>query len=289
MLHGIIVCNQTNGHNEHKVKRFLEEAPLLDMELTTVVNDGTVAKIEDGNAIIDLKCDFIIYLDKDIYLAKLLESKGYKVFNDSNFIRLCDDKILTYISLVNKGINMPKTYSAPLIFDDSLNEGNYNFLTKIGNDLGYPLVVKRAFGSLGQGVFLAHDLDELKKIYSENFNQPLLFQKYIQSSYGKTYRIIIIDGKIFGAFMRVNKSDFRSNFGVTASSQKIKLNEKEASFARKIADLLQIKYAGIDVMFDEKGEPILCEINSNAFFEEFEKVTKLNVAKAYLEMIKNNL
>ena len=289
MLRGIIISNQTNGHNEHKIKRFLEEAPLLDMELSMITNDGTVAKIENGNAVINLDCDFIIYLDKDIYLAKLLESKGYRVFNDSNFIRLCDDKILTYISLVNKGINMPKTYSAPLIFDDCLNEDNYNFLTKVGNDLGYPLVVKRAFGSLGKGVYLASSLDELKKIYSENFMHPLLFQKYVNSSYGKTYRILIIDGKIFGAFMRINKGDFRSNFGETASSQKIELNEKEAEFAMKIADILKIKYAGIDVMIDENGEPILCEINSNAFFEEFEKVTGLNVAKAYLEMIKSNL
>ena len=289
MLRGIIISNQTNGHNEHKIKRFLEEAPLLDMELYLITNDGTVAKIENGNAIINLDCDFVIYLDKDIYLAKLLESNGYKVFNDSDFIRLCDDKILTYISLVNKGIKMPKTYSAPLIFDDALNEDNYNFLTKVGNDLGYPLVVKRAFGSLGKGVYLASDLEELKKIYQENFMHPLLFQKYVGSSYGKTYRILIIDGKIFGTFMRINKGDFRSNFGETASSQKVELNEKEVKFAMKIADLLKIKYAGIDVMIDENNEPVLCEINSNAFFEEFEKVTGLNVAKAYLEMIKNNL
>ena len=289
MLHGAIISNQTNGHNEHKIRRFLEESSALGIELSLFTNDGTLAKIENGDVVIDLKCDFVIYLDKDIYLAKLLESKGYKVFNDSNFIRLCDDKILTYISLVNKGINMPKTYSAPLIFDEEINESNLKFLNKVADDLGYPLVVKRAFGSLGKGVYLAHDLEELKKIYSENFMHPLLFQKYVNSSCGKTYRILIIDGKIFGAFMRINKGDFRSNFGETASSQKIVLNEKEVEFAMKIADLLKIKYAGIDVMIDENDNPVLCEINSNAFFEEFEKVTGLNVAKAYLEMIKNNL
>ena len=290
MLKGIIIANQDNGHNEHKVRRFFEEAPKLDIELSLIVNDGTLAKIKDGKTITSIgDCDFVIYLDKDIYLAKLLESNGYKVFNDSSFIKLCDNKILTYISLTNQGINMPETYSAPLIFRGHIEESNYLFLEKIGQDLGYPLVVKRAYGSLGEGVFLANNLDELKDIYSKNFKYPLLFQKYIQNSKGKTYRIIIINGKIFGAFMRINNEDFRSNYGEGASSKKIELNEKERLFAEKIARKLNIKYAGLDVMIDKDGEPTLCEINSNAFFEEFEKVTGLNVAKAYLEMIKNNL
>ena len=45
----------------------------------------------------------------------------------------------------------------------------------------------------------------------------------------------------------------------------------------------------VDFMFLETGEPILCEINSNAFFEEFEKVTGINVAKEYALMIKRKI
>ena len=62
-------------------------------------------------------------------------------------------------------------------------------------------------------------------------------------------------------------------------------NKKYHEFAQKIADILNIEYAGIDLLDDKNGQPILCEINSNAFFEEFEKVTGLNVAKAYAEMV----
>ena len=62
-------------------------------------------------------------------------------------------------------------------------------------------------------------------------------------------------------------------------------SEKYFTFAQDIADKLNIEYAGIDLVFDENEEPILCEINSNAFFEEFEKVTGLNVARAIVAMI----
>ena len=48
---------------------------------------------------------------------------------------------------------------------------------------------------------------------------------------------------------------------------------------------MHIEYAGIDLLVYEDDEPILCEINSNAFFEEFEKVTGLNVAEAVRDMV----
>ena len=57
------------------------------------------------------------------------------------------------------------------------------------------------------------------------------------------------------------------------------------SFASNIVQKLDILYAGIDLLYDENDEPVLCEINSNAFFEEFEKVTGIDVAKLYVDMV----
>ena len=73
------------------------------------------------------------------------------------------------------------------------------------------------------------------------------------------------------------------------SSEKIENSEKYVSFAKKIAEKFKIEYAGIDLLDGENGEPVLCEINSNAFFEEFEKTTKLNVAQAVAKMIKRKI
>ena len=101
--------------------------------------------------------------------------------------------------------------------------------------------------------------------------------------------MIVIDGKVVGAFERYNESDFRSNFGTTASSKEYKLEGKYLELATKISNEFNIEYAGIDFLFGENNEPVLCEINSNAFFEEFEKITKINVAKLFMEMIKKKL
>ena len=99
----------------------------------------------------------------------------------------------------------------------------------------------------------------------------------------------LLDGEILGAFERYNTSDFRSNFGSNATSKEFELPESFKEITSRISSLFNIEYAGIDLLFGEKNEPVLCEINSNAFFEEFEKVTHINVAKKFMEMVKRKI
>ena len=284
-MNGIIIVNQSIGHNQYKIERFIEEFDKKNIKLDVFVNDGTLAIIKDNNVVINLpKTDFVFYLDKDIYLARLLEKAGYRLFNRADFIKFCDDKMLTFIGCANEGIKMPKTIAGPLVYTD-LEESNYKFLDNVINELGLPMVVKKVYGSLGEGIYLVNTKDELRKLYSEIARNPIVFQEYVKSSYGQSVRVLIIDGKVFGSFIRSNDSDFRSNYGDTASSKKLEKSQKYMEFAQKIADKLHIEYAGIDLFVCDEQEPILCEINSNAFFEEFEKVTGLNVAEAVRDMV----
>ena len=284
-MRGIIIVNQEIGHNEYKVKRFLEEGSKLGVDFVTLVNDGTLASINNNEIVLNIpECDFVFYLDKDIYLARMLEKAGLRLFNKADFIKMCDDKMLTFIACANKGIEMPLTIAGPLVYTD-LKESNYKFLDEVINQLGLPMVVKRVYGSLGEGVYLVNTRKELLNLYTNIARNPVIFQKYVNSHPGQSVRVLIIDGKVFGSFIRKNPYDFRSNYGDKASSTKLENPAKYEDFAAKIAQKLQIEYAGIDLLTTENEEPILCEINSNAFFEEFEKVTGLNVAEAVLKMV----
>ena len=284
-MNGIIIVNQTIGHNQYKINRFKEEFSKRNISLNVFVNDGTLALIKDNKIQINLpKADFVFYLDKDIYLARLLEKSGYRLFNRADFIKLCDDKMLTFIACANEGVNMPKTIAGPLVYTD-LNPENFEFLDDVIAELGLPMVVKRVYGSLGEGVYLVKSKEELVSLYSSIARNPVIFQEYMNNSYGQSIRVLIIDGKVFGSFVRFNKFDFRSNFGDTSDGKNIENPAKFEQFAQEIADKLKIEYAGIDLLIDKNNEPILCEINSNAFFEEFEKVTKLDVAKAIADMV----
>lgn len=284
-MHGLIITNQELGHSEYKINRFKEEFTKLGVSLDVAKNDGSLAQISNGNVKLNIpECDFIIYLDKDQYLARMLEKAGKRLFNRADFIKLCDDKMLTFIKCSDMGIRMPDTFAGPLVYT-SIQEPHTEFLDEVIDKLGFPMVVKKVYGSLGEGVYLVQNKEELIELYKEICHNPILFQKYIASSIGKSIRVIVIDGKPFGAFIRKNGGDFRSNFGTTAGSMKLEKPGKYISFAAKIAKKLQIEYAGIDLLDDENGDIVMCEINSNAFFEEFEKTTGLNVAKAFAEMV----
>lgn len=290
MKYGAIIVNQEIGHNEYKIKRFKEEATSLDISLTTFVNNGTLAYIDSTGAIkVNIpKCDFVLYLDKDIYLARLLEKAGFRLFNSADFIKMCDDKILTYIYCSKKGIRMPKTFAGPLFYSNELIEENFKFLDQVVKELGLPIIVKKVYGSLGEGVYKVNSKEELICLYAKIAREPVLFQEDIGESFGRSVRVLIIDGKVFGAFERYNSQDFRSNYSILASSREMN-NPKYLEFGQHIADEFNILYAGIDLLFGKNDTPILCEINSNAFFEEFEKVTGKNAAKAFLEMVISHL
>lgn len=284
-MYGIVIVNQQIGHNQYKIDRFKTEFSKKDINLEVFVNDGTLSSIDNGVIKINLpKADFVLYMDKDIYLARMLEKAGYKLFNDADFMKLCDDKVLTYIRCANLGIKMIDTIPGPLVYTDKLKESNYDFLNSVVNKLGLPLIVKKVYGSLGEGVYLVKTFDELKELYSKIYRNPLLFQRYVETSFGRSIRALIIDKKVVGAFERFNHVDFRSNFGDTADGRNVSNNKEIYEFAQNIADLLNISYAGLDFLYDKNGLT-LCEINSNAFFEEFEKITNINVAEIYRDMI----
>ena len=102
-------------------------------------------------------------------------------------------------------------------------------------------------------------------------------------------RVIVIGGHTVAAMERRNDGDFRSNVAQGGSGEKIDLLEEFRIVAESCAEILGLDYCGVDLLYGKDGEPIVCEVNSNAFFSGIEKATGVNVAKAYAEHIINNL
>ncbi|MEG1805806.1 MAG: RimK family alpha-L-glutamate ligase [Clostridia bacterium] len=244
-----------------------------------VSSDGEIASLVNHY-------DFCVYLDKDKYILKMLEKVGVRTFNSYESIITCDDKMLTHIALSQHQIKMPTTLSGLLCYSD---DGIIipSTLEKIENILQYPIVVKESYGSLGKSVFLVKNHDELLSKMEELKLKPHLFQQLIKSSYGKDVRVIVIGKKVFASMQRISKTDFRSNIELGGVGEPFELNDQFIQISEKVAEILDLDYCGIDLLFGENGEPIVCEVNSNAFFGGIETVTHLNVAKRYAEYIYN--
>ena len=98
-------------------KLLFDTAKDLNIELETKRNiDIKYWYDKSGTHIEKLDCDAILFYDKDITLAQLLEEKGYKVFNGAECIKNCDNKALTYKILADNKLPFPKTFIFPLLF-----------------------------------------------------------------------------------------------------------------------------------------------------------------------------
>lgn len=264
--------------------RLKEEFNLLGVSVDVIENGYDTFVNENGEIISNLSSvDFCVYLDKDKYLATMLEKNGVKTFNSISSISVCDDKMQTVIELSGNGIKVPTTFSSPLNYTGA--EVPKSELSKVANVLGYPLIVKLSYSSLGKGVYLVNDINEFYNVVNENKNQAKIYQQFISSSYGTDIRIICIGKKYVSAMKRKSETDFRSNAELGGKGYAFTPNEEFIRVAEKVANILNLDYMGIDLLIGKNGEPIVCEVNSNAFFGVMEQVSGVNVAKKYAEYI----
>ena len=285
-MKGLIFINPylIPAESVRQAEKLKEEFTLLGVDCD-IISDGFLNVIlKGGNLKTEYECDFAVYLDKDKYLSGALSKNGVKLFNSHEAIRLCDDKAETYIALSGTGLLLPETVFGGLCYDKNAAVKN-EAVSCIAEKLGFPVIVKESFGSMGKNVYLAENIEELKAVAEKVKCSPHLFQKYLGAKKGTDVRVIVIGGKAVAVMERFNDKDFRSNVALGGKCRKI---DPPASFikaAEKCAKLLKLDYCGVDLLYGDNGEPYVCEVNSNAFFFGISETTGINVARLYAEYI----
>jgi len=282
-MRALIVINSytKNRAQLSQAERVAEELKALGV-FVTVSQNCLLASIEK-NKIKAEEYDFCVFLDKDRVAARMLAS-GCRLYNSPAAIELCDDKMLTNIALAAGGFPLPDCMYAPLCYTPQA-QADKNFLDGVAAKLGFPLVAKINYGSLGMGVSLIKDFSALVLYERENMQKPHFYQKYVGKGYGEDIRVIVIGGKYVCAMQRVNKSDFRSNIGLGGKGFNFPADERLIALSQNVAKYFKLDYCGIDVLTDSGGNYFVCEVNSNAFFEEAERVCGVNIAKIYAKYI----
>ena len=239
------------------------------------------------NKPIENKPDFAIFWDKDIYLAKRLEQNGIRLFNNSAAVELCDNKILMYQELAKNNIRIPRTFIAPKTFE-GLDYNKLSFLDKVIEEIGFPIVIKEAYGSFGEQVYLASDKESAKSIIKRIGYKDFLMQEFIASSKGRDIRINVVADKAVASMLRENKNDFRSNISSGGNGINYEPKQEYIDLAIKAIKALGLSFAGVDVMFGEDG-PIICEVNSNPQFASTLKATGINLGEFISDYILKQL
>ena len=161
-------------------------------------------------------------LDNEVGLALLstFEKAGAFMINNRDGMLTCDNKMSSYITFNQNGIQTPKT---SLINNDESVEDAHK---RIGGK--FPVIIKRITGTQGIGVSIANDYKSLLSNVQSlwKFGAELLIQEFLEMDFD--VRTIIVDGVIIASTKRIRpKEDFRSNRHRGAETEPYILSDDE--------------------------------------------------------------
>jgi RimK family alpha-L-glutamate ligase len=215
-------------------------------------------------------------------ILRHIETLGGDVVNPLSSIQAAMDKGCTMQRVAAAGLPIPLTmiYTAKnAISTEWTGE--------------YPCIVKIATGSRGNGVFKCDYQSQLKAFFGLmkvfDPHRPFLVQEYLADRPGNDVRVLVIGGKAVGAMLRTSKDgDFRANISAGGVGKRLPLTVEMAELGEKVARLLGLEIAGIDLLF--RGERfVICEANSSPGFRGFEAYCGLDVAGTIADYVTNRL
>jgi len=268
---------------KNAVEGFLRAADSLRIPLTPLAGANLEVCFPQPAWSLAENTGFVLFLDKDILLAKTLEAAGYRICNSAGCIEVCDDKALT--ALHCRRLPMPRTVAAPFTYKN-MELTDFSFLSSAAA-AGFPVVVKERRGSLGEQVYLARNMDELETLTRAHWRGDLIYQPLIGNPLcGEDIRVYVVGGEVTGAIKRVNDTGFRANYYAGARAYAYILNEEEKALALSAARAVGADFCGVDLLVDGE-ERLLLEVNSGAAFTLLDQTLGTDTAKTILTHLVN--
>jgi RimK family alpha-L-glutamate ligase len=149
--------------------------------------------------------------------------------------------------------------------------------------LTYPFIAKPNLGARGQRVYLIESPEDLQQVAPLS---DFIFQPYIKNT--GDWRVLILGGKVLGVMRRTAASGSHLNNTARGGTASLETNQKildeVAEIALRAAAALQLTFCGIDIIQDDNsGEYYFLESNSAPQWQQFQKVTGLNVAELVVD------
>lgn len=199
--------------------------------------------------------------ESDLYPVRLLEAAGTSVLNSYAALRICRDKIQTYLHL--------KTASVP--FPDTMWLGADWNQEQVEQHCGPPPhIVKVVNGSQGEGVVLSESWRSLASMVGamRAVGAPVLVQRFLAESRGQDTRVLVVGGKAVGAAVRKaqNPGEFRSNLHLGGQATVVEPTRRQREVAEAAVACLGLEVAGVDLLESQNG-PVVVEVNGSPGYE----------------------
>ncbi len=226
----------------------------------------------------------VLFHRYSLNIMSRLERFRFCFLNERNAIETCEDKYMTTLKLEEVKIPTPDTALVPT--EEMIDIAH----EKVGGK--FPVVVKTLSGTQGKGVFIVNEYKALKStlqaIWSVGDEVEMMLQRYIKSDHD--VRIHVLGDDVIASMKRtVVENDFRSNVHLGGKTTKYKPTKDIKELAVKSAKAVKCKWAGVDIMFDSKGNPFVLEVNASPGTDGIEQLTGEDIVGKVMEFSKNTI
>jgi len=272
----------SRGPRLYSTKRILQEARArgIDVEVcdpmkfTLTVSNQSMEVLYKGSR---FEFDAVIprighsITKHGVSILNHLEHLGVWTANSSQGILHSRDKLHASQIMARNRISVPTTVYVRDIFDVE------HAIEQVG---GLPVVIKVTQGTQGEGVFLRHTQYEARSLVQGLLvtGRSVLIQQYIAESHGRDIRAFVVGDKVVACMRRRARGrEFRSNFHLNGTVERVDLPPEYEEAACRAARVLGLNIAGVDLLEGRDG-PLVLEVNSSPGLEGIEKASGVNVA-----------
>lgn len=288
----VLLLHHANPHialpHRYELTRFEQVAQEMGIQLTLATPEQLELYLE--GSVSSVMLDAHPYATPDRVIVRMgafasyfalasmrhFESMGVPVINPSAGTLLARDKFATLQRLSQAGLPIPKTLIPRYPFD----------MERIGDSLGFPVVIKALHGAMGSGVYLAETPQNLQDVLlllaTTQPNTPLLLQAFVAPSYGRDIRAFVVGEEVIGCMERHNTTGgFKANVSRGGGTRPLIATPDITSLAIQATRALGLHVAGVDLLYGQEGL-VLCEVNASPGFKGLEEtLPQVNVARAY--------
>lgn len=213
----------------------------------------------------------VLYLD----ILHALKALDIPVYNDGRAVERTVDKGMTSFLLRQARIATPPAWvmsdaaMARAIAEQELRQG-------------HGLVSKPLFGSQGTGLRRYDTHDDLAGFSDDQ--GVFYLQRYVHSGDAShDFRVFVIDGKTVAA-MRRSGVTWLNNVHQGARCEPVRLDDlRLCRLAEEAVRVLDMDYAGVDIIRDEQGRYFVLEVNSIPAWKGLQGVTDTSIASLLVE------
>jgi RimK family alpha-L-glutamate ligase len=204
-----------------------------------------------------------------------LELLGITVYNGARAIERTVDKAMTSFMLQQAGIPTPAAW----VLRDEVQA-----LALVEREInaGHGVVQKPLFGSQGVGLRRYQQRDELKGFSDDQ--GVFYLQRYVDSGDSThDFRVFVIGGKAVAAMRRSGVS-WLNNVHQGGLCEAVHLDDIRLSrLAEDAVAVLEMAYAGVDIIRDRHGRYFILEVNSIPAWKGLQTVAPIAVAERLVD------